>query len=60
MAGDMLRRETDVLVEQHLRDALIRLNPEIAAKPERADEMLFRLRAVILAVYSDGLVRAKY
>ena len=57
-SGQLPRRETDVLVEQHLRDALIRLNPEIAAKPERADEVLFRLRAVILAVYGDGLVRA--
>lgn len=57
-SGQLPRRETDVLVEQHLRHALIRLNPEIAAKPEHADEVLFRLRAVILAVYSDGLVRA--
>jgi type I restriction enzyme R subunit len=57
-SGQLPRRETDVLVEQYLRDALIRLNPEIAAQPERADEVLFRLRAVILAVYGDGLVRA--
>jgi type I restriction enzyme R subunit len=57
-SGQLPRRETDVLIEQYLRDALIRLNPEIAAQPERADEVLFRLRAVILAVYGDGLVRA--
>lgn len=52
------RQTTDVLIEKHLRDALVRLNPEIAAKPERADEVLYRLRAILLAVKSDGLVRA--
>ncbi len=52
------RTENDVLVESHLRDALIRLNPEIAQKPDRADEVLYRLRAILLSVNSDGLVRA--
>ena len=31
-----------------LRQALIRLNPEIAAQPERADEVLYKLRAIVL------------
>ncbi len=52
------RATTDVLVESHLRDALIRLNPEIAARPDRADEVLYRLRAILLSVNADGLVRA--
>jgi type I restriction enzyme R subunit len=52
------RTENDVLVESHLRDALIRLNPEIAQKPDRADEVFYRLRAILLSVNSDGLVRA--
>jgi len=52
------RATTDVLVEPHLRDALIRLNPEIAARPDRADEVLYRLRAILLSVAADGLVRA--
>ena len=52
------RATTDVLVEPHLRDALIRLNPEIAARPDRADEVLYRLRAILLSVQADGLVRA--
>jgi type I restriction enzyme R subunit len=47
-----------VLVETHLRDALVRLNPEIAAQPDRADQILYKLRAIILAVRGDGLVRA--
>src|SRR6266581_9004276 len=52
------RAETDVLVEQDVRAALIRLNPEISACPDLADEVLYKLRAIILAVRSDGLVRA--
>jgi type I restriction enzyme R subunit len=47
-----------VLVETWVRDALIRLNPEIAAEPELADQVLYKLRAIILSVRSDGLIRA--
>ncbi|MBT7989582.1 MAG: hypothetical protein HN769_06860, partial [Anaerolineae bacterium] len=36
------RRINDVFVEDYLRDALIRLNPAIAARPERADEVLYK------------------
>ncbi|MDN7013018.1 type I restriction endonuclease subunit R [Methanoculleus sp. FWC-SCC3] len=52
------RRSGDVMVESWLRDALIRLNPEIAAEPDRADEVIYNLRAILLAVQADGLVRA--
>ncbi|EIH9862048.1 type I restriction endonuclease subunit R [Klebsiella quasipneumoniae subsp. similipneumoniae] len=48
----------EVLVEPWLRDALTRLNPEIAAQPDRADEVLYKLRAIVLSVRSDGLIRA--
>ena len=41
-----------------VREALIRLNPEIAAQPDRADEVIYKLRACILSVQADGLVRA--
>ena len=34
------RQAADVFVESQLRDALIRLNPEIAAQPDRADEVI--------------------
>ena len=57
-AAQLPRATSDVLVEPHLRDALIRLNPEIAARPDRADEVLYRLRAILLSVNADGLVRA--
>ena len=48
----------EVLVEPWVREALIYLNPEIAAVPDRADEVLYRLRAIVLSVRSDGLIRA--
>ena len=52
------RRINDVFIEPYLRDSLIRLNPEIDAQPERADEVLYKLRAIVLSVRSDGLIRA--
>lgn len=52
------RQIQDILVEPWLRDALIRLNPEISAQPELANEVIYRLRAVVLSVRSDGLIRA--
>jgi type I restriction enzyme R subunit len=57
-AAELPRAPTDVLVEAHLREALVRLNPEIAQQPDRADEVLYRLRAILLTVGSEGLVRA--
>ena len=58
VAADIPRQAQDVLVEPWVREALIRLNPEIAAQPDRADEVLYKLRAIILSVRSDGLIRA--
>lgn len=52
------RKNDDVMVLPWLRDALIRLNPEIAAQPDRADEVIYNLRACILSVKADGLVRS--
>lgn len=52
------RAERDVLIESHLREALIRLNPEIAAQSDHADEVIHRLRGVFLEARSSGLVRA--
>jgi type I restriction enzyme R subunit len=59
VAGKDLDRSLDsVVVESALRKALLRLNPEIAAEPDRADEVIYRLRAILLSVRTDGLVRA--
>ena len=56
--AEVPRQPTEVLVESWLRQALIRINPEIAAQPDRADEVIYNLRACLLSVQSDGLVRA--
>jgi type I restriction enzyme R subunit len=52
------RQTHEVFVEDWIREALVRLNPEIAAVPDRADEVLYRLRAIVLSVRSDGLIKA--
>lgn len=52
------RQPNEVMVESWLREALIGLNPEIAAQPDRADEVIYNLRAILLSVQADGLVRA--
>lgn len=57
-AEELPRQHSDVLVEPIVRNALIRLNPEINAQPDRADEVLYRLRTIPLSVQSEGLVRA--
>lgn len=55
--GPMLERSTsDVMVESLVREALVRLNPEIAESADRADEVIYRLRGVILGVSGAGLV----
>jgi len=35
---ELVRQNDDVMVESWVREALIKLNPEIAAQPDRADE----------------------
>jgi type I restriction enzyme R subunit len=57
-ASKIPRQYDNVMVESWLRLALIQLNPEIAAVPDRADEVIYALRAILLSVQADGLVRA--
>ena len=57
-ADELQRSVNEVLVESDLKDALIRLNPEIAANPALADEVIYKLRAVLIAVNQVGLVKA--
>jgi len=57
--GPLLPRQgSDVMVEPWVREALVGLNPEIAEQPDRADGVIYNLRACILSVQADGLVRA--
>ena len=46
-ADDLPRDFSDVMVEPMVKEALIRLNPEIAEEPSRADEVIYKLRAII-------------
>lgn len=55
-ADDLPRQHSDVLVESMVKDALIRLNPCIAEEPSRADEVIYKLRTLILSVQPNNLV----
>lgn len=57
-AEELKRGINEVLVETELKEALVRLNPEISARPELADEVIYKLRAILIAVHQVGLVKA--
>jgi len=52
------RGVNEVMVESQVKEALVRLNPEIQAKPELADEVIYKLRAILISVNQIGLVKA--
>ncbi len=52
------RGVNEVMAESALKAALIRLNHEIKAKPELADEVIYKLRAILISVNQVGLVKA--
>jgi len=52
------RGVNEVLVESELVKALTRLNPEIEANPNLADEVIHKLRAILISVNQVGLVKA--
>lgn len=56
-AEELPRRYDDVLVEPLVKEALIRLNPEIAEEPSRADEVIMKLRTLILSVRPHNLIQ---
>lgn len=53
---DLQREYSDVMVETMVKEALIRLNPVIAEEPSRADEVIYKLRTLILTVQPHNLV----
>lgn len=55
-ADDLPRSYSDVMVEPMVKEALIRLNPEIAAEPDRADEVIYKLRALVNSASAHNLV----
>ncbi|MBE0618841.1 MAG: type I restriction endonuclease subunit R, partial [Proteobacteria bacterium] len=57
-SADLPRKTHEVFVEPFVIEALTRLNPEIAADPDRAEQVLHKMRAIVLSVRSDGLIAA--
>ncbi len=55
---ELNRSVNEVLLEKELNEALIRLNPDINTKPELADEVIYKLRAILISVNQVGLVKA--
>lgn len=55
-AENMPRQDSEVMVESMVKNALIRLNPEIAEEPSRADEVIYKLRSLILSVQPHNIV----
>lgn len=56
---DLMQRDiSDVLWEKELKESLCRLNPSINSNPERAEEVIHKLRAILITVNNVGLVRA--
>jgi type I restriction enzyme R subunit len=57
--SDQLGRDiTEVLLEKELKESLCRLNPDIDRNPEHAEEVIRKLRAILITVANVGLVRA--
>ncbi|KUM53399.1 type I restriction endonuclease subunit R [Rheinheimera sp. EpRS3] len=57
--GDSLPKQAhDIFVDEWLKDALCSLNPDIAKQPDLADEVIYKLRGVILEAKHTGLVKA--
>lgn len=57
-AQELNRGINEVVIESDLIDALIKLNPEIEKQPELADEVIYKLRAILISVNQVGLVKA--
>ena len=55
-SDELPRSFSDVMVEPMVKAALIRLNPEIASEPNRADEVIYKLRSLILSVQAHDLI----
>src|SRR3989344_702799 len=57
-AVQLKRDPSNPVVDSLVIDALVRLNPDIASEPSKAEEVLHKLRAIFLSVGTSGLVRA--
>jgi type I restriction enzyme R subunit len=57
-SSELNRKESDIFLEDLLTEALMKLNPEIKSDVTKVEEVLYRLRAIILSAKGTGLVRA--
>ena len=57
-ADQLGREKTSVLLEADVVEALQRLNPILQERPHLLAEVMPKLRAVVLAVYDEGLIAA--
>jgi len=57
-ASQLPRKPSDILVESILVDALMKLNPSIKGRPDRAEEVIHKLRGILITARHIGLVRA--
>ncbi len=55
---NLSRQRTDVFCTHSVLDALARLNPTIASRPERGDEVLHKLQAIAASAKSGSLIAA--
>jgi type I restriction enzyme R subunit len=55
---ELQREDMSALIEPDVTEALLKLNPAIAADHNRVDQVLPMLRAVVLSVVEDGLIAA--
>ncbi|SGZ08082.1 Putative type I site-specific restriction-modification system, R (Restriction) subunit [Moritella viscosa] len=57
--GDSLPKQThDIFIDTWLKDALCSLNPDIGNNPDYADEVIYKLRGLMLEAKHTGLVKA--
>jgi type I restriction enzyme, R subunit len=52
----LCRDNTEVILEADIVEALQRLNPVLAERPELLEEVMPKLRAVLLSVHDEGLI----
>lgn len=52
------KKVQDIFVDEWLKDALCSLNTDIGRQPDYADEVIYKLRGVVLEARHTGLVKA--
>ncbi|MCL1123407.1 type I restriction endonuclease subunit R [Shewanella surugensis] len=56
--GSLPKQAHDIFVDTWLKEALCSLNPDIGNNPDHADEVIYKLRGLILEAKYTGLVKA--